>query len=133
MKTIARLPLARLDADESHVEAFKALGHLTRLQVFFFLVRAGKKSGHVFKRQDGNVESVAEAHEAGRLHAGGDVQHPGQHGQDQGGLTGSRGAADAQDPASAAAPCRTEVTPTASDVPTQTRRRSFAAHVAEIA
>ena len=43
MKTIARLPLARLDADESHVEAFKALGHLTRLQVFFFLVRAGKE------------------------------------------------------------------------------------------
>jgi DNA-binding transcriptional ArsR family regulator len=43
MKTIARLPLTRLDADQSHVEAFKALGHLTRLQVFFFLVRAGKE------------------------------------------------------------------------------------------
>ena len=43
MKTIARLPLARLEADESHVEAFKALGHLTRLQVFFFLVRAGRE------------------------------------------------------------------------------------------
>src|SRR6266513_4912622 len=43
MKTIARLPLARLDADESHVEAFKALGHLSRLQIFFFLVRAGKE------------------------------------------------------------------------------------------
>src|SRR6266851_9631898 len=43
MKTIARLPLARLEADENHVEAFKALGHLTRLQVFFYLVRAGKE------------------------------------------------------------------------------------------
>ena len=43
MKTIARLPLARLEADDTHVEAFKALGHLTRLQVFFFLVRAGRE------------------------------------------------------------------------------------------
>ena len=40
MKTITRLPIARLDATEVHVEAFKALAHLTRLQVFFFLVRA---------------------------------------------------------------------------------------------
>jgi ArsR family transcriptional regulator len=40
MKTIARLPLAQLEASTAHVEAFKALAHLTRLQVFFFLVRA---------------------------------------------------------------------------------------------
>jgi ArsR family transcriptional regulator, arsenate/arsenite/antimonite-responsive transcriptional repressor len=40
MKTFARLPLAELEADASHVEAFKALAHLSRLQVFFFLVRA---------------------------------------------------------------------------------------------
>ena len=40
MKTIARLPLAQLDANTLHVDAFKALAHLTRLQVFFFLVRA---------------------------------------------------------------------------------------------
>ncbi|PYO56925.1 MAG: transcriptional regulator [Candidatus Rokuibacteriota bacterium] len=40
MKTIARLPLAQLEATIGHVEAFKALAHLTRLQVFFFLVRA---------------------------------------------------------------------------------------------
>src|SRR5213593_3721911 len=40
MKTIARLPLAQLEASDVHVEAFKALAHLTRLQVFFFLVRA---------------------------------------------------------------------------------------------
>ena len=40
MKTIARLPLAQLEANATHVEALKALAHLTRLQVFFFLVRA---------------------------------------------------------------------------------------------
>jgi DNA-binding transcriptional ArsR family regulator len=40
MKTIARLPLAQLSADATHVEAFKALAHLSRLQVFFFLVKA---------------------------------------------------------------------------------------------
>ena len=43
MKTIGRLPLAQLSADESHVEAFKALAHLSRLQVFFFLVRAQRE------------------------------------------------------------------------------------------
>ncbi len=43
MKSIAPLPLARLEANESHVEAFKALAHLTRLQVFFVLVRAGRE------------------------------------------------------------------------------------------
>lgn len=43
MKSIAPLPLARLSADEAHVEAFKALAHLTRLQVFFVLVRAGRE------------------------------------------------------------------------------------------
>ena len=36
MKT---LPLARLQATEHHVEAFKSLAHRTRLEVFFFLVR----------------------------------------------------------------------------------------------
>jgi DNA-binding transcriptional ArsR family regulator len=43
MKNIARIPVAQLDASQEHVEAFKALAHLTRLQVFFFLVRAGKE------------------------------------------------------------------------------------------
>jgi len=28
---------------EAHAEAFRALGHLTRLQVFFFLVRARRE------------------------------------------------------------------------------------------
>ncbi|MFQ5657336.1 MAG: ArsR/SmtB family transcription factor [Candidatus Methylomirabilales bacterium] len=32
-----------LEADEAHVEALKALAHLTRLQVFFFLVRARRE------------------------------------------------------------------------------------------
>jgi ArsR family transcriptional regulator, arsenate/arsenite/antimonite-responsive transcriptional repressor len=36
MKTI---PLSRLQATDRHVEAFKALAHPARLQVFFFLVR----------------------------------------------------------------------------------------------
>ncbi len=40
MKPIARVPLPRLAADDTHVEAFKALAHLTRLQVFFLLVRS---------------------------------------------------------------------------------------------
>jgi DNA-binding transcriptional ArsR family regulator len=43
MKSIARIPVAQLEAAPEHVEAFKALAHLTRLQVFFFLVRAGKE------------------------------------------------------------------------------------------
>jgi hypothetical protein len=33
--------MAKLEASPQHVEAFKALAHLTRLQVFFFLVKAG--------------------------------------------------------------------------------------------
>jgi len=40
MKMIARLPQAQLSADESHVEAFKALAHISRLQIFFVLVKA---------------------------------------------------------------------------------------------
>jgi DNA-binding transcriptional ArsR family regulator len=38
---VKALPLARLQATDRHVEAFKALAHPTRLQVFFFLVRRG--------------------------------------------------------------------------------------------
>jgi ArsR family transcriptional regulator len=51
MKTIARLPLAQLEANAAHVEAFKALAHLSRLQVFFFLVRAqGEVSAGAIQR-----------------------------------------------------------------------------------
>jgi ArsR family transcriptional regulator, arsenate/arsenite/antimonite-responsive transcriptional repressor len=35
--------LGALAADREHVEAFNALAHLSRLQVFFFLVRAGRE------------------------------------------------------------------------------------------
>jgi ArsR family transcriptional regulator, arsenate/arsenite/antimonite-responsive transcriptional repressor len=42
MKTMTRLPVAQLAANNSHVEAFKALAHLSRLQVFFVLVKAGR-------------------------------------------------------------------------------------------
>ena len=37
------LPVVKLEASPQHVEAFKALAHLTRLQVFFFLVREGRE------------------------------------------------------------------------------------------
>src|SRR3989304_7629970 len=40
MKTLS---LARLQAREDHVGAFKALAHLPRLQIFFFLVRQGRE------------------------------------------------------------------------------------------
>ncbi|MGH7317501.1 MAG: ArsR/SmtB family transcription factor [Candidatus Rokuibacteriota bacterium] len=43
MKSQGRLPLAQLEANDEHVEAFKALAHLTRLQIFFFLVRADRE------------------------------------------------------------------------------------------
>src|SRR5215467_11191024 len=43
MKTIARLPLAQLAADDTHVEGFKALAHLSRLQIFFVLVKARRE------------------------------------------------------------------------------------------
>ena len=42
LRTKARA-LAKLQAQEAHVEAFKALAHLSRLQVFFYLVRAGRE------------------------------------------------------------------------------------------
>jgi ArsR family transcriptional regulator, arsenate/arsenite/antimonite-responsive transcriptional repressor len=35
--------MTQLVAAESHVEALKALAHLTRLEVFFFLVRAKRE------------------------------------------------------------------------------------------
>src|SRR2546428_12845845 len=35
------LPMAALPARPEHVEALKALAHLSRLQAFFFLVRKG--------------------------------------------------------------------------------------------
>jgi DNA-binding transcriptional ArsR family regulator len=43
MKITKPLRLAKLEANESHVEAFNALAHLTRLQVVFFLVRARRE------------------------------------------------------------------------------------------
>lgn len=43
MKQRARAASGCLEASEVHADAFKALAHLTRLQVFFFLVRAGRE------------------------------------------------------------------------------------------
>ncbi len=34
---------AKMEATENHVEALKALAHLTRLQIFFFLVQARRE------------------------------------------------------------------------------------------
>ena len=41
--TSRTLALARLQAREAHVDAFKALAHLSRLQIVFVLVRAGRE------------------------------------------------------------------------------------------
>lgn len=42
MKAVPRpLPMAALSARPEHVEALKALAHLSRLQAFFLLVRRG--------------------------------------------------------------------------------------------
>jgi len=43
MEMTHRLPLTQLSADETHVEAFKALAHISRLQVFFVLVKAERE------------------------------------------------------------------------------------------
>jgi DNA-binding transcriptional ArsR family regulator len=43
MKTQTAPPAGRLQAAEPHVEGFRALAHLTRLQVFFFLARAPRE------------------------------------------------------------------------------------------
>ena len=40
---LSAVPLAKLEANAAHAEAFKALAHLTRLQIFFFLVRAQRE------------------------------------------------------------------------------------------
>ena len=42
------------------------------------LLGAGQKAGHVLEGEDGNVEGVAEAHEARALHRGVDVEHAGE-------------------------------------------------------
>ena len=44
MKAFKPVPLDKLQANESHVDALKALAHLTRLQVFFFLVQMGREA-----------------------------------------------------------------------------------------
>jgi ArsR family transcriptional regulator, arsenate/arsenite/antimonite-responsive transcriptional repressor len=43
MKVAAAVRPARLRESEAHVAAFKALAHLGRLRIFFFLVRARRE------------------------------------------------------------------------------------------
>jgi hypothetical protein len=59
---VKTLPLQRLQAREDHVEAFKALAHLSRLQIFFFLVRQGRTLSHHLDvlRRAGLVQSRKE-------------------------------------------------------------------------
>ena len=41
------LSLAPIQAEPQHTEAFKALGHLTRLNIFFYLVKKGEAGDSV--------------------------------------------------------------------------------------
>lgn len=43
LKTIQPIPVAALEANGRHAEAFGALAHLSRLRLFFFLVRASRE------------------------------------------------------------------------------------------
>lgn len=43
MQIFEPIPLADLQANEYHVEAFGALAHLSRLRLFFYLVREGRE------------------------------------------------------------------------------------------
>src|SRR4029450_8958987 len=71
MKQRAPLSLSQLDASEGHVEAFKALAHLTRLQVFFFLVRAGREVPAGEIQEAGGVPGPTLAHHLDLLRRGG--------------------------------------------------------------
>ncbi len=44
MKSLAARRLPVLQPEDAHAEAFKALSHPARLQVFFHLVRAGREA-----------------------------------------------------------------------------------------
>jgi DNA-binding transcriptional ArsR family regulator len=47
------LPTAPMQAEPRHAEAFKALSHLTRLNIFFYLVKKGDAGDSV-----GNIQAV---------------------------------------------------------------------------
>jgi DNA-binding transcriptional ArsR family regulator len=54
METLSEyLPLAPIQAEKRHAEAFNALSHLTRLNIFFYLVRQGGGGDSV-----GNIQGV---------------------------------------------------------------------------
>jgi DNA-binding transcriptional ArsR family regulator len=74
MKSIARVPVARLEAAPEHVEAFKALAHLTRLQVFFFLVRAGKEMSVGEIQQEVEIPGPTLSHHLDQLRRAGLVE-----------------------------------------------------------
>ncbi len=43
-----------------------------------FLIDAGQKAGHIFKRDERDVEAIAKAHEARRFDRCVDIQHTGE-------------------------------------------------------
>lgn len=49
------LPLAPIQAESVHAEAFKALSHLTRLNIFFYLVKKGEDGDSV-----GNIQTAVQ-------------------------------------------------------------------------
>jgi DNA-binding transcriptional ArsR family regulator len=53
METMTPLPMAPMQAEPQHAEAFKALSHLTRLNIFFYLVQKGKEGDSV-----GNIQAA---------------------------------------------------------------------------
>lgn len=71
-----RVPLApaRLDATEAHVEAFKALAHLTRLQIFFFLVREAREVAVGEIQEAVEISAPTLSHHLGALRRAGLVQ-----------------------------------------------------------
>jgi DNA-binding transcriptional ArsR family regulator len=50
-----KLKVGALQAEERHVEGFRALSHLTRLKIFFYLVRKGEEGDSV-----GNILAALE-------------------------------------------------------------------------
>lgn len=64
----------RLEASPAHVEALRALAHLTRLQAFFFLVRAKREVPAGEIREALEVPGPTLSHHLDRLRRAGLVQ-----------------------------------------------------------
>ena len=69
-----QLPLANLEAAENHVEALKALAHLTRLKIFFFLVQSRQEVPVGAIQEALDVPGPTLSHHLDLLHRAGLVQ-----------------------------------------------------------